>query len=203
VRTSTGASLGVADGDYSPASLGAAMDHDQVLCWTNRRRWTIIDAIRSRMGRTRHVPEAGDRVMCLTNNKDLAVFNGAQFTVMDVTTQSALGPTLRLRDDEGHERDIPCYWEGFRGREAQDMAKRSGLGLGLGRMLATFSHAITVHKAQGSEWPNVYVVDETPSMISMSGKRIGQAAAHEDARRWLYTAVSRASERATLVRGGR
>jgi exodeoxyribonuclease-5 len=70
-------------------------------------------------------------------------------------------------------------------------------------MLATFSHAITVHKAQGSEWPNVYVVDETPSMISMSGKRIGMQAAHEDARRWLYTAVSRASERATLVRGGR
>ena len=202
VRTSSGVSLGVAEGDYSRPSLGAAMAHDQILCWTNKRRWTIIDAVRSRLGFPRHVPDAGDRVMCLTNNKDLAVFNGAQFTVQDVTTQSVLGPTLRLRDDEGHERDIPCYWEGFRGRESQDMAKRSGLGLGKGRMLATFSQAITVHKAQGSEWPSVYVVDETPSMISMSGKRIGQAAALEDARRWLYTAVSRASEQVTLVRGG-
>src|SRR6185436_10392994 len=31
---------------------------------------------------------------------------------------------------------------------------------GDGAVLLTFGHAITCHKAQGSEWPNVLVIDE-------------------------------------------
>ena len=203
IRTSTGASLGLSSADYSPASLAAAMQHDQVLCWTNKRRWIVINAIRTKLGRTPGVPEAGDRIMCLTNNKDLAVFNGAQFHVLDVVANSGLGPTLRVRgEDDGHERDIPCFSDGFRSREAQDAAKRSGAGRSGQRMLATFANAITVHKAQGSEWPSVYVVDETPAMISMTAKREGAEQAWSDARRWLYTACSRASESVTIVAGG-
>jgi exodeoxyribonuclease-5 len=203
IRTSTGASLGLSSADYSPASLAAAMQHDQVLCWTNKRRWIVISAIRGKLGRTPGVPEAGDRIMCLTNNKNLAVFNGAQFHVLDVVADSGLGPTLRVRgEDDGHERDIPCFSDGFRSREAQDAAKRSGAGRSGQRMLATFANAITVHKAQGSEWPNVYVVDETPAMVSMTAKREGAEQAWTDARRWLYTAASRASESVTIVAGG-
>ena len=203
IRTSTGASLGLSAADYAPPSLAAAMQHDQVLCWTNKRRWIVINAIRSKLGRTPGVPEAGDRIMCLTNNKDLAVFNGAQFHVLDVTGDSALGPTLRVRgEDDGHERDIPCFFNGFHGREAQDMAKRSGAGRSGQRMLATFANAITAHKAQGSEWPSVYVVDETPAMISMAARRQGAEQAWMDARRWAYTAVSRASQSVTIVASG-
>jgi exodeoxyribonuclease V len=203
IRTSTGTSLGLADSDRESPSLAAAMRHDQVLCWSNRRRWNLIDAMRVREGRTPGVPTAGDRVMCLTNNKEIAVFNGAQFTVVDTVADSALGPTLRLQDESGHTRDIACFSDGFRGREAQDNAKKSGAGIRGQRMLATFAQAITVHKAQGSEWPSVYVVDETPGMISMGTKRVGQAEAYTDARRWLYTAVSRASESVTVARAGR
>jgi exodeoxyribonuclease-5 len=204
IRTSTGTTLGLAGTDYSAPSLARAMQSDQLLCWTNKRRWIVINAIRTKLGRTPGVPEAGDRIMCLTNNKDLAVFNGAQFHVLDVTADSGLGPTLRVRgEDDGHERDIPCFSDGFRGREAQDTAKRSGAGRGGQRMLATFANAITVHKAQGSEWPDVYVVDETPAMISMTAKREGAEQAWSDARRWAYTAVSRASKSVTIVAGGR
>ena len=202
VRTSTGNSLGLGQEDYAPASLSTAMQAHQILCWSNRVRWNLINAIRAREARTAGVPTAGDRIMCLTNNKEIAVFNGAQFLVLDVVAHSALGPTLRLLDEDGHTRDIPCFINGFQGREAQEAAKKSGAGVRGGRMLATFSQAITVHKAQGSEWPNVYVVDETPNMISMATKRVSAPQAWADARRWLYTAASRASEHVTIARAG-
>ena len=49
-----------------------------------------------------------------------------------------------------------------------------------------YGYALTVHKAQGSQWNDVIVFDEA-------------AAFREDARRWRYTAVTRAAERVTVV----
>jgi ATP-dependent exoDNAse (exonuclease V) alpha subunit len=47
-------------------------------------------------------------------------------------------------------------------------------------------YAITVHKAQGSQWPDVVVLDESPIF--------GRNAA-----RWLYSAITRASDAVTVV----
>lgn len=199
IRTSKTISLGLAPDDVTPASLGEAMEHDQVLCWSNRRRWALIKAMRAKLGRPEGQVVAGDRIMCLANNKDMAVFNGQQFDVVGVTGQGTLGPTLELGDDEGRVRTLATFADGFAGQEMQDQAKKSGAGWKGQRMLATFAQAITVHKAQGSEWPSVYVVNETPAMMSMTSRREGHAAAVEQARRWMYTAVSRASDRVTVT----
>lgn len=198
VRTSSGPGLGLTPGDCSPASIAAAIEHDQVICWSNKRRWALIKAIRNTLGRPDGQVVSGDRVMCLSNNRDLGVFNGQQFEVLDVAAGS-LGPTLLLRDDDGHDKSIPAFADGFLGQEMQDQAKKSGAGIRGGRMLATFANAITCHKSQGSQWESVYVVDETPAMISMTIRREGAAAAVEQARQWMYTAVSRASESVTVT----
>ncbi|MFN3528719.1 MAG: ATP-dependent RecD-like DNA helicase [Bacteroidia bacterium] len=50
-----------------------------------------------------------------------------------------------------------------------------------------YAYAVTGHKAQGGEWPHVFVLLE---------KRYGTEAQHL---RWLYTAITRASERLYLV----
>jgi exodeoxyribonuclease-5 len=50
-----------------------------------------------------------------------------------------------------------------------------------------FGYALTVHKAQGSQWDNVVLFDESHMF-------------RENAARWLYTGVTRAAERLTLVR---
>lgn len=198
IRTSTNDRFGLTGDDLSPASVARALEFDQVLCWSNKRRWALITVMRRMMGRPEGVVVTGDRVMCLANNRDLAVFNGQQFQVLEVAP-GTLGPTLTVRDDEGHTRTIPVYADGFAGQETQDQAKKSGAGWKGGRMLATFANAITVHKAQGSEWPSVYVVNETPAMIASGARRTGREDAVELARRWLYTAVSRASERVTIT----
>ena len=52
----------------------------------------------------------------------------------------------------------------------------------------TYAYAITTHKAQGSEWDKVVVLEE------------GFPFDKEEHARWLYTAVTRASEQLVLVR---
>jgi Mesyanzhinovviridae Dda-like helicase len=202
VRESTTGSLGLTQADMTPASIAEAMEHDQVLCWTNKRRWAMITVMRRMLGRPEGVPVAGDRIMCLTNNKDLGVFNGEQFEVLEVlgTLDSEGGPHLRVRTETGQERDLKTFSDGFQGREMQDQAKNTQQGQKGLRMLATFAQAITVHKAQGSEWDSVYLVNETPGMIAMTAKRKGNQEAHRQARQWLYTGATRAKERLTITR---
>jgi exodeoxyribonuclease-5 len=198
IRNSATAGLGLNGDDKREASVREAMEADQVLVWSNKRRWSMINAMRRKLGRPDGQVVAGDRIMCLTNNKDLAIFNGQQFDVLGVEP-GELGPTLTLTDrDNGVEKVIPVYADGFAGQDEQVAAKNSGAGMRGNRMLATFAQAITVHKAQGSQWDSVYIVDETPTMIWAAGKREGQQAAVSQARQWMYTAVTRAADRVTV-----
>ena len=50
-----------------------------------------------------------------------------------------------------------------------------------------FGYALTVHKAQGSQWDDVVLFDESRAF-------------REHRARWLYTGVTRAAKRLTLVR---
>ena len=58
-----------------------------------------------------------------------------------------------------------------------------------------FAYALTVHKAQGSEWPYVLVIDESFCWKA----RKGQEDKGEE-HKWLYTAVTRAQRKVVVVR---
>jgi exodeoxyribonuclease V len=202
IRTSTDARLGLTREDFTPASVREAMEHDQVICWSNRRRWALITAIRKVRGYPEGEPTAGDRIMCLTNNREAAVFNGQQFEVLKAA-RDKIGWALTVLDDEGHVREMPAYPDGFLGQDMQEQAKRGYLGGKGSRILATFSQAITAHKAQGSEWDSVYVVNELPRMIGMYARKGKQAEGELEARRWAYTAATRARKTLTITSPGR
>lgn len=174
--------------DLVPVSLAEAMAADQILVWANRTRWNLILKIREKLGRMAGYPVAGDKIMCLANNRDAGLLNGQQYVVLGAQRDD-LGFTIQARDDDGHEVELSAFQEGFQGLEQEKEAKLKLAAWKGSRGLFTFAQAITVHKAQGSEWPHVYVVDRTDQMKS-------------DARRWAYTAVTRASERVTLARPG-
>ena len=53
-----------------------------------------------------------------------------------------------------------------------------------------YGYCITCHKAQGSEWKCVIVIDER-SMYTTD----------DEYKRWLYTAVTRSSNRLFIVKG--
>lgn len=204
VRESQGRGLGLAPSDMRPRSLAEALEADMVLTWTNKRRWAMINAMRKRLGRRPGVPVKGDTIMNLVNNKDMAVFNGQTFTVIESKPFRAgteiLGWDMLVIDEEGQEREIGCWADGFIGQDEQVRAKNTGLGMRGDRILATFAQAITVHKAQGSEAERVYVVNEIDQMISMTSRREPMSAALEQGRRWLYTAVTRARSQVTITR---
>lgn len=50
-----------------------------------------------------------------------------------------------------------------------------------------YGYALTVHKAQGSQWGDVVLFDESYAF-------------REHRQRWLYTAITRAAETITIVR---
>jgi exodeoxyribonuclease-5 len=52
----------------------------------------------------------------------------------------------------------------------------------------TYGYAITCHKAQGSEWDNVLVIEE------------GFPFDKEEHKRWLYTAATRAAKKLVIIR---
>ena len=50
----------------------------------------------------------------------------------------------------------------------------------------TYGYALTVHKAQGSQWDDIVLFDESYAF-------------REHRSRWLYTGLTRAAERITVV----
>jgi hypothetical protein len=70
IRESQSVGLGLTRDDMTAASVRDAMQHDQVLCWSNKRRWAMISAMRQLLNRPKGEVVPGDRIMCLTNNKD-------------------------------------------------------------------------------------------------------------------------------------
>lgn len=164
---------------------GNLLDYDQVICGTNATRWALINGMRRMQGRTDPEPMPADRIMTLVNSRDAQVLNGQQFTVLDRRVPSGPADKLDLvvRDEEGTERDLTVWRAGFHGHAGEQEAKTHRGGP---TAVATYANAITCHKAQGSQWDRVLIVDESRCFRG-------------DAQRWMYTAVTRAAEQAVIV----
>lgn len=71
--------------------------------------------------------------------------------------------------------------------------KKGRLSLNRNVVIATYGYAITAHKAQGSQWDNVFI-EEACRFASNS---VTPEKREEEAR-WLYTAITRASKKLYL-----
>lgn len=151
--------------------------HDQIIVGTNALRRKVNDRVRERMGFGDWLPKPTERVICLRNSKELGLFNGQMW---DVAACEENGRKLALSvTDDGRTVECNAHPEHFRGQAVPQASKRNAEEF-------DFAYAITGHKAQGSEWPSVLAFDQS----SVFG---------DDAQRWLYTVVTRAAERLTLL----
>lgn len=187
-------------------TMDELLSFDQILVGRNATRWQAVHLMRALRGLQGQRPVAGDKVICLANSGEAQVFNGQQFEVLD----SRPGDRddrywLTVRDDDGLERDLTAWAAGFRDLEGEKQAKRDGRGT---VVAATFAHAITTHKSQGSQWPRVLVVDEASVFYGAALREAEKAGMSRDAAvaeahlngcRWLYTATTRASQQAVIV----
>lgn len=165
---------------------------DQVICGRNATRTGINNWFRSLQGfgPLTPFPCAGEKIICLKNNKDLGIFNGMITTAFeDAHKQSdnAISYILKaegILDDNGLPQEI-SVWEGDVLGAGDKYSWNDFKMRSLNRF--DFAYAITCHKSQGSEFNNVVVMNEP----------IGENAEME--RRWIYTAITRGKKGVRLV----
>ena len=148
--------------------------YDIILFGYNKTRKDINSSIRDFRGFGNRLPQVGERIICLQNYSDLGLSNGLIVTVQKEYNSYEL-PRYDIVDDLGNEYfDIQVDPEQF---VAEKKIEFSPKGIGL----FDFAYAITVHKAQGSEWDSVGVVEQIARTWNPS--------------RWRYTAATRAAKR--------
>ncbi len=152
-----------------------AMAADQILVGTHKTRWRVNDLCRKLKGYESEWPEVGERLICCHNDNKLNILNGEQYiatSVKELTSELKIG----LEDYEGNDR-MPMYAhkDYFKKLKPNPFLKQK-------RACLDWAYSTTVHASQGSQYPNVYVIDE-------SNKFGG------DARRHRYTAFTRASDK--------
>jgi len=178
-----GASAVLAQGSkLTPEDL---LGFDQLLVGKNVTRRASNRRLRQLHGRELATPEPGDKLVCLRNNHDLGLLNGSLWNTVDCIDVSDDRVSLTVASPDGlvagnveviaHRapflgEDLEMAW--WDRREAEEFE---------------YGYALTCHKAQGSQFPSVMILDESYVF-------------RDDRFRWLYTAVTRAIERVTIVR---
>jgi len=159
---------------------------DQLICGLNRTRTAFNRRVRELKGlrgkREPWHPAIGDKLICLRNNRQKHLFNGGLWEADRVGT--AAGKMIIVATSQDEERDpveIDVFEEFFNGTESRlDWRARKDSDE------FTFGWAITCHKSQGSQYDAPIIFDES-------------GAFREAQRNWLYTAVTRAAERVTVI----
>ena len=160
---------------------------DQVLVGRNATRRAYNRRLRERRGFAGELPVAGDKLVCLRNNRNKGLFNGSLWLVKERPRPRRKIVRMRIKPDEdlGDGVDetvkVAVRPECFTGRiEELDWMERKPFDE------FDFGYVLTVHKAQGSQWDDVVLFDESEVF-------------RENRDRWLYTGVTRAAKRLTVV----
>jgi len=167
----------------------------QVIVGTNRKRWRITRKLRQELGYLSEGPSAGEPIIICKNSRSIPTLVNGSFVRAENTVQT-LEPgeayfDLDISDEAGVVRTIrvvqSIFEEGFKGdKNAITVSPKEDWIARRDYEQADWGHAITCHKAQGSQWGDVIVHDESGVF-------------REHSTNWLYTAVTRAAERLTVI----
>ncbi len=162
------------------------LQSDQLICGLNRTRISYNTRIRSLknlqgINRPWH-PAIGDKLICLRNKRDKNLFNGGLWEAEKIANKDGkLAIQVRSMDEERDPLTVNVFEQFFNCTEQSlDWREKRGTEE------FSFGWAITCHKSQGSQWDNPIVFDES-------------GAFREARRNWLYTAVTRAAEKVTVI----
>lgn len=187
---------------------------DITLCATNKMRQKLNTTIRKIKGYDTPIVE-GEKLICLQNywqcistNGETPLINGTIGTIKNVFEQNFYPPRwIGVKDNK-----IPILSANFISENEDNfgiinmdktaiidgqsyLTSQQNFNLFKNPKTAhlipynfTYGYAITTHKAQGSEWNKVLVVEEKFPFEK------------EEHKRWLYTAATRSSSRLVIVR---
>ncbi len=164
----------------------AVLSADTVLVGRNNTRRAYNGRIRELLGRPLPTPVANDMLVCLRNDRKRGLLNGSLWHVdrARAPRKGLLRYTLSADEAErGKGRTTvsinPSYFDGTAEMMTAPERKRSDA--------FDFGYVLTVHKSQGSQWDDIVLFDES-------------FAFRENGWRWLYTGITRAARRISIVR---
>ncbi len=152
------------------------------LCGRNKTRLSLNAEIRRRLDIDSPSPVRGDRVICLRNSRKHKVFNGMLGSVESLAPSDAPFWSAEILMDSDIRFDGNILRAQFGLDRTLDFEEAQG------GCLFDWGYALTVHKAQGSESPQVVLFEERFSQMS-----------DDEWRRWLYTGVTRASHSLVII----
>ena len=184
---------------------------DQVLVGTNQTRISLNNTMRRLLGRDGG-PADGDKIICLKNEWDIMADNedplvngtigylqnpystyvnfpyflgGHRFEVLNskfVSDSGAQFPEINMDKKMIMTGEKCCDF-----KTAWIISRNKQHGWKLPKEF-TYGYAITCHKAQGSQWEKVLIVEEKFPFDKTEHAR------------WLYTALTRAEEKAVIIK---
>jgi exodeoxyribonuclease-5 len=129
------------------------------------------------------LPVPSDRLVCLRNSHEKGLLNGAIWYATDIGEYGGDLLTMTVQSEDTDQLlEVEAHTHYFLGNEDK-------LGWWERKEAEEFDYgyALTVHKAQGSQWDDVMLFDESWCF-------------RQDRWRWLYTGITRAAKRVTVVR---
>jgi len=179
-------------GVYGSSSVTGSVDRqqvmsaDQILVGTNATRRRCNSGMREALGMQGFLPVDGDKLVCLRNSQDIGLLNGGLWYVRGVNGSAKSHVDLSIQPDTGGDVvDVRSHTHHFIGEE--EKLKDMDWWMRKESEEFDFGYALTVHKSQGSQWNHVYLFDESNVF-------------RDKARQHLYTGLTRAAEKVTVVR---
>lgn len=161
----------------------------QLLAGKNDTRRKLNLHVRGKLGRLGAYPEAGDRLVVLRNDRDWAVLNGVTCAAAtDAIENGEECVTLDLDYEDRLIEGVPVdkqHFDAYSGKvpeEQGDWQSRRWM------LPMDYGYCLTVHKAQGSQWPKVTLCDDGFGKWDAKLRR-----------QWLYTAITRAQEELVIL----
>jgi exodeoxyribonuclease V len=166
----------VADGDafrITPIATGDdVLAADILLCWRNETRRRLNWLKRKYLGLDGKPPQPGEPIMCLKNDHQQGVLNGAVYRLLGYEP----GGAVKICNERDEIIWLEESW-------VEDHDRPNSYRFAIPMALA---YAATCHKFQGSEADNVLLVDEFPY-------------GRDERIPFLYTGITRAAQRVLIV----
>ena len=161
-------------------------EDSQIIVGRNETRHRINRIVRQRQGREGLLPNVGEKIICMFNQRGYNIMNGEQGIVLgyeplpdaDNDTRLVVFKSLTNGKQQHALFNPACFVNDLNTNDYKEAIATQGAW--------NFGSAITVHKAQGSEWGRCMLLEEPPPACSWS--------------RWMYTGFTRAQKFMSLYR---
>lgn len=170
----------------SQMNLNWLINADQVICGTNASRIEKNNLIRQLLGYdVKKFPDINEKLIALSNYKEKNIYNGTLLYTDKSYKEDNAAPVKKrmvLRTEEGKKHIVKCvFTDLFENKDdIRPLVRDKQL------IQVALGSVITCHKAQGSQWNNITILNEP------FGTDI-------DKRRWQYTALTRAVDKAVIL----